>query len=108
MNARMRVGPTAILLFTSLWSSTSAQERVEQGRDLARTWCSGCHLVEEEGGQSGSDAAPPFSVIAHDPSLTPDQLRSWLVDPHPPMPNLSLTRDEIEDLVAYIGSLRAE
>jgi mono/diheme cytochrome c family protein len=84
-----------------------AQERVEQGHEIARNWCSSCHLVEP-GGASGSDAAPPLPAVAQDPSLSPDRLRSWLADPHPPMPNLSLTRDEVEALVAYIGSLRAQ
>ena len=84
-----------------------AQERVEQGHEIARNWCSGCHVVEP-GGTSGSDAAPPLPVVAQDSSLSPDRLRAWLADPHPPMPNLSLTREEIEALVAYIGSLRTQ
>lgn len=79
---------------------------MEQGLSIARNWCRGCHVVEP-GGTSGSDIAPPFPVVAQNSSLTPEQLRAWLVDPHPPMPNLALTRDEIEALVAYIGSLRS-
>jgi len=28
------------------------------------------------------------------------------MDPHPKMPDMSLTREEIADLVAYIGTLK--
>jgi hypothetical protein len=33
-------------------------------------------------------------------------LEGFLADPHPVMPDMSLTRQEIKDLVAYIGSLK--
>jgi mono/diheme cytochrome c family protein len=85
---------------------TVAQERAVQGHALARQWCAACHMVEP-GGTAASDAAPPFAMIAQDQRLTPDQLRAWLAAPHPPMPNLSLSRDEITNLIAYIKSLSA-
>jgi mono/diheme cytochrome c family protein len=88
-------------------SRSLAQELEERGHDLARQWCSGCHLVEPDQA-SGGDAAPPFMAVAQDPALTPERLTQWLSDPHPPMPNLSLANEEIAALVAYIGSLRGE
>ena len=57
---------------------------------------------------AGGDAGPPFAVIAETAADRTDDLRAWLADPHPPMPNLSLTNFEIDDLLAYIGSLRQE
>jgi len=39
-------------------------------------------------------------------TLTADQLRTFLSHPHPPMPDLSLTRAEIDDLIEYIATLR--
>ena len=76
----------------------------ETGHNLARAWCSKCHLVEA--GQSASDAAPTFQQIAGNADLTADRIRLWLADPHPRMPNLNLSRQEIESLVAYLESLR--
>lgn len=76
----------------------------ENGHKTARAWCSKCHLVEA--GQAASDAAPTFLQIASNPELTPDRIRGWLADPHPRMPNLNLSRQEIEGLVAYLESLR--
>ncbi|SRR6266568_4530956 len=48
---------------------------------------------------------PSFRTIAQG-ELTADQLRTFLPRPHPLMPDLSLTRTEIHDLIAYIEALR--
>ena len=76
----------------------------KNGKALARDWCATCHLVERKG--AGGDGAPPFESIANDPARTDSYLRSWLADPHPAMPNLQLSRNEIDDLVAYLQSLK--
>jgi mono/diheme cytochrome c family protein len=75
------------------------------GHQLAKQWCNTCHVVEESG--AGPDTAPPFPVIAQ---KRKDRawVRAWLVSPHPPMPNLNLTRQEIDDVVAYLDSLTAK
>jgi len=39
-------------------------------------------------------------------TLTADQLRTFLSHPHAPMPDLGLTRAEIDDLIEYIATLR--
>ncbi|WP_448190969.1 c-type cytochrome [Azospirillum sp. sgz301742] len=72
------------------------------GRRIADQWCSSCHVVASRG---GTDAVPTLESIAKDRHRSPDWLRQWLSDPHPPMPNPSLTRAEIEDVVAYLESL---
>ena len=78
-----------------------------QGARLAERWCVSCH-VPGPGMKTGpgTDAGPPFAQIAADPALTEQRLRGWLANPHPPMPNLNLTRAEIEDLIAHIRSLK--
>jgi mono/diheme cytochrome c family protein len=78
----------------------------EAGGRLAAEWCSNCHYTGN-GGVAG-DAAPAFAEIANKPNATPEGWRAWLQDPHPPMPNLSLSRTEIDDLIAYIASLKSE
>jgi len=76
-----------------------------QGHDLARRWCTSCHLVEP-GTSSAADTAPPFATIANDPKTTVEALHAWMVSPHPPMPNFNLSRQEEDDVVAYILSLK--
>ena len=77
----------------------------ERGAALAGRWCASCH-VPGTAGAAGTDAGPPFAQMAADPAYTDGRLRGFLANPHPPMPNLSLSRAEIEDLVAYIRSLK--
>ena len=77
----------------------------DAGKALAEGWCASCHLVSPEQ-QTTTTEAPPFETIAQ---RTPDEiaaLAAFLADPHPPMPQLSLTRQEIRDLLAYIASLK--
>lgn len=83
--------------------AASAQGDPEVGRALALQWCTSCHVVDLEG--HGTDAAPPLPWLVQEELRTPDELRGWLAAPHPPMPDLALTRQEIEDVVAYLASL---
>jgi hypothetical protein len=32
-------------------------------------------------------------------------IEGFLIDPHPPMPDMSLTRQEIRDIIAYFATL---
>ena len=75
----------------------------ENGHALARIWCANCHVIDVAG--SGKDVAPPLLEIAQHGA--PDQLkaRAFLAAPHPPMPNFSLARQQIDDIVAYLNSL---
>jgi len=91
----------ALLAAATLATGASAAGNPETGRAVAERWCTSCHAVGRDA--AGSDAAPAFSALARE--RTPDQLRGWLAEPHPPMPNPSLTRNEIEDIVAYLQSL---
>jgi mono/diheme cytochrome c family protein len=75
------------------------------GRQLALQWCSGCHTVETV---RASDRAPALAAIAKRPSSTPERLRAWLSTAHDVMPDLSLSRQEIESIIAYLQQLRAD
>ena len=92
----MRVTLLAVLATISPLAALGAGDPAE-GQRLAAQWCSACH--------GGSDAAPPLVTIANRPDRTPYTLRAWLTAPHPPMPDFSLPREQIDDLVAYLESL---
>jgi mono/diheme cytochrome c family protein len=76
-----------------------------KGHELAERLCAICHAVTP-GSTSGRPDVPSFAVIAKLPNLTPERLVGAIILPHPPMPGVPLTRDEIRDIVAYIMSLR--
>lgn len=82
---------------------------VDQGSDLANLWCNACHVI---GGSarpsSGQDTAPPFPSLAPLVAENPDRYRAFLSNPHSPMREIALSREEIEALVAYITSLDEE
>jgi mono/diheme cytochrome c family protein len=95
---------TAILL--SAWPHRAHAEDVAAGRRLAESWCSSCHLVGPGSARGVSNGAPTFVAIARQRSTTVLSLRVLLQTPHGQMPDLHLSRDEIDDLAAYILSLR--
>lgn len=74
------------------------------GRTVAQTWCAGCHAIGRE--TQATDTAPAFAALAK--SRTPEQLRNWLSAPHPPMPNPGLSRQAIEDVIAYLQQLKTQ
>ncbi len=82
--------------------------RISEGRELAQIWCSQCHLTDPEGAGYVQGNVPTFAEIASRTGQTIDKVKLFLVNPHPPMPNLSLSRDEIDNLATYILSLRQE
>lgn len=86
-----------------IFSHATFAADAERGEQLAEQWCQNCHLTAPSQTNS-TDVAPPFSVIAKAPVRSGGDLRTWLADPHPPMPKLDLTVREIDDLVAYIES----
>jgi len=50
--------------------------------------------------------APPFATIARKPDFDAARLTFFLLDPHPKMPDMALSRAEAADLAAYIATLR--
>jgi cytochrome c2 len=73
------------------------------GRPLAARWCTSCHLVAND---HGSDRVRPLASVAADPAWTADRLRGFLARPHGGMPDANLTVREIDDLIAFIATLR--
>ncbi|MCX2725077.1 c-type cytochrome [Roseibium salinum] len=78
------------------------------GKVLALRWCAACHLVAEDQERVALVALPSFYDIAESPGWTEEALATFLVDPHPKMPDMSLRNVEIANLAAYITSLSPE
>jgi len=75
------------------------------GREVAERLCSNCHAVAANS-QSARGDVPPFGTIARLPDQTAERLAGKIIVPHPAMPSVQLTLDEIRNVVAYILSLR--
>ena len=106
----MRTALATILLLQAVaLSATSTAAAAAQivgdtvrGRELASKWCETCHVLD---GSSGTDAAPSLRSISAKGSKSPGFLRSFLAQPHAPMPPLQLSNQNIEDIVAYFAEL---
>ena len=93
----------AAMLILSTAASYSAD--VEHGRDLAKRWCASCHVVSPDQ-QSASADVPPFATIARSPNFDPKRLAYFLLEPHPKMPQMAISRSAADDIAAYIQSLK--
>jgi len=74
---------------------------VDHGETLAKRWCAACHIVAPDQSR-GQDNVPPFATIAKIPGFNADLIARFLMNPHPKMPDMQLSRDEADDLAAYI------
>jgi mono/diheme cytochrome c family protein len=111
--ARILLGVIGLLAISPLTPNTLSQRLnaeetgdADNGREIARTWCSNCHIVGSEQQSGSSNGAPPFVAIADMKSTTSSALHAFLETPHERMPDLHLDRGEVDDLAAYIISLR--
>jgi mono/diheme cytochrome c family protein len=76
------------------------------GRTFAMKNCSGCHVVTARQPGPNPDAVPSFESIANSSAGNQARLRVFLLTPHGQMPDLYLSRSEIDNVGAYILTLR--
>jgi mono/diheme cytochrome c family protein len=102
------IASLAALAFIAGVHFAQAQEMgdARAGKTYAERVCSECHAVRAGQSLSPHNRAPSFQTVANAPGMTSTALRVWFQSPHPSMPNLLLTGEQSDDLVAYILSLR--
>jgi mono/diheme cytochrome c family protein len=91
------------LLVAATASSAFGQETGDPdvGQRLASLNCAQCHgAIDVPGG------APAFATVASMPSTTAEALDVFLQTSHATMPNIVLSQDDRNDLMAHILSLR--
>ncbi len=101
---RMLACLTAAMVLAAAQTAHAAGDPLD-GERIAQRWCSGCHLVGQRGRGGGGAPAPAFVALANNPAKSENYLKTWITNPHPPMPNFNLSRRTVDDLVAYILSL---
>jgi mono/diheme cytochrome c family protein len=77
----------------------------EHGLALAKRWCASCHVVSPDQQRANADA-PPFATVARSPNFDARHLAYFLLNPHPKMPDLPLSRAAADDIAAYIAGLK--
>lgn len=91
---------------TVIVTSPSFAADADQGKVIAERWCMACHVVESEQKSPVTDQAPSFASLAKRPDFDANRLALLLLEPHPNMPKLSLSRAEIANLADYIATLK--
>lgn len=100
----MKIGYYIILVAT-LASTPAIAADPDHGETLVKRWCVSCHLVAADQKTATTDA-PPFASVAKRPDFDAAKIASFLLNPHPKMPNMELSRDETADIAAYIATLK--
>ena len=93
---------TLIAMIAATTSAFAADPH--NGERLAHRWCEACHVVSPMQQGQVADQAPPFAEIAK--RVDPGTIAVFLLNSHPRMPDMNLSRMEAADLAAYIATLK--
>jgi mono/diheme cytochrome c family protein len=101
-----------LLRILALLSPTSPALAVELGNaaaglEYAQKVCADCHAVEEDTVRHFTDV-PSFQEVADTDGMTARALVVWLTTSHPNMPDIIVPPDDMDNVVAYIMSLRTK
>lgn len=100
------------IVLSGIWAggaSAAASDRgaADAGRALVELHCSACHAVGAEGA-SPIDAAPPFRSLHRRYPIEhlAEALGEGIATGHPGMPEFKLEPEAIDDVLAYLRSLK--
>jgi mono/diheme cytochrome c family protein len=103
----MRLPLLLVIMFaTSAMAEAQEPGNVIRGEAYARQRCAECHAIDRQTEYSPVRAAPRFERLANTPGMTGMALTAWLYSSHKTMPNLIVRDENLDDLVAYIRSLK--
>jgi mono/diheme cytochrome c family protein len=94
------------MLFLLPAGKASAAGDIEEGREVAETWCARCHVVGTARPYGGIDSTPTFFLMTEKLEnyrqrvLTLTERR-----PHKALDLDGVSSGDLEDLAAYIGGL---
>ena|SRR5690348_18141956 len=98
----------AAAAFAIVAGAATAQEMgdAKRGHLLAETVCSECHAIDKGAPRSRNGDAPTFESLANTRGMTPMAVRVALRTSHEKMPNLILKNQEVDDIIAYLSTLK--
>jgi mono/diheme cytochrome c family protein len=104
MRNRLRL---ALLACLAAASAMAQEGDVVAGRVLAQRMCSSCHLVSPDHRGPVPDGVPSFMAVAARLDMTRERIVETMISPsHPAMPAPPLERSQMQDVAAYMLSLR--
>ena len=100
-----RIAGYVVALTVAGFGPAAAQDAV-RGEEIAKRWCAGCHVVERSPAQAPANGLPTFPALANASGQSAEHLRASMNPQHSRMPDLALGKQQQDDLIAYIFSLR--
>jgi mono/diheme cytochrome c family protein len=94
-------GALAAIAAMGFQSATAGD--ADTGKQLAERWCQSCHVIGANQPMAVTEA-PPFASIAKKPGFDEAKVATFLLEPHPKMPSIGLSREAAADLAAFIAS----
>ena len=100
---------SAALTTPAIAAETAAQKGAKlygdanRGSTVFSMWCAACHSTTPK----ADDRIPTAQQLATDRGRTDGIIRTFLMQPHKPMPPLELSNQQIEDILAYLHRLKA-
>ena len=95
-----------VLLLLILPTFARAQD-VTRGKVMAQRWCANCHVVAPSATIGSANGLQTFPALAADPKINESKLRAAMTAQHGGRrPDFALTKQEQDDLITYIFSLR--
>jgi mono/diheme cytochrome c family protein len=109
----MKYATNAALILAALIVASASAGAAEigdakRGLAYAKKVCSECHGVNATDEQSPDFMAPTFREVANTKGITERALYVWLQSGnHESMPNFMIEPSDLDDVIAYIMSMRA-
>lgn len=98
------IGALSYVALTPVEAATLGEPKT--GKAYAQSHCASCHSIVRDGNTSAVEAATPFQAIANTAGMTRTALYVFFRSPHPTMPNLIVQGDNLDNIIAYILSLK--
>jgi cytochrome c len=99
------IGLSAVLVVASARAETD-DKTIARGHAILEANCARCHAIGMDD-SSHHEEAPPFRVVVtrYPPENLAEALAEGIVSGHPDMPEFVFQPDEIEAILAYLGTL---
>ncbi len=107
MQRRLKSGAVSLALIVAASCAVAAEgDTVAKGRAIIEANCARCHAIGMDD-TSHHEEAPPFRVVVtrYPPENLAEALAEGIVSGHPDMPEFVFQPDEIEAILAYLGTL---
>lgn len=91
------IGPTA---------ESQTESSIRRGREIALHACAGCHAMDGAPGITFQGIQVPTLSAVAGRGWSGEQLQSFIMTPHRPMPATPLPLSEVQALSDYISSLQ--